>query len=160
MKGILVKRLESSFFAFNNTLRRFIELYEKFIQMFDDGTIYISKQVDVYDLLERDDEAELLRFVEEERVTKYQSKDFVSSFRDHLLFHLEMLHEIQELWKDITDDPKLKQFATELRQHKLLKGKKVIIFTKFSETAEYLYTHLDAKSFPARCWNSPVAAVW
>lgn len=149
MKGILVKRLESSFHAFKNTLRRFIESYEKFIQMFDDGTIYISKQVDVYDLLERDDEAELLRFVEEDRVTKYQSKDFVSSFRDHLLFDLELLHEIQDLWHDITDDPKLNQFASELRQHRLLKNKQVIIFTESSETAEYLYGNLEGE-FPGK----------
>jgi len=149
MKGILVKRLESSFHAFKNTLRRFIESYEKFIQMFDDGTIYISKQVDVYDLLERDDEEELLRFVEEDRVTKYQSKDFVSSFRDHLLFDLELLHEIQDLWQDITDDPKLNQFTSELRQHRLLKNKQVIIFTESSETAEYLYSNLE-EEFPGK----------
>src|SRR5690606_13248120 len=82
MKGILVKRLESSFYAFKNTLRRFIESYEKFIQMFDEGTIYISKQVDVYDLLERDSEDELLRLVEAEKVSQYRSKDFVPNFRD------------------------------------------------------------------------------
>src|SRR5690606_2421060 len=120
MKGILVKRLESSFYAFKNTLRRFIESYEKFIQMFDEGTIYISKQVDVYDLLERDSEDELLRLVEAEKVSQYRSKDFVPNFRDHLVFDLELLHEIQNLWQDITDDPKLNQFAAELRQHPLL----------------------------------------
>lgn len=149
MKGILVKRLESSFYAFENTLRRFIESYEKFIQMFDDGTVYISKQVDIYDLLERDDEAELLRLVEEDRVTTYRSKDFVSTFRDDLMFDLELLREIQDLWQDITDDPKLKQFVTELRQHELLKNKKVIIFTESSETAEYLYGNLE-QEFPGR----------
>jgi superfamily II DNA or RNA helicase/HKD family nuclease len=149
MKGILVKRLESSFYAFENTLRRFIESYEKFIQMFDDGTVYISKQVDIYDLLERDDEAELLRLVEEDRVTTYRSKDFVSTFRDDLMFDLELLREIQDLWQDVTDDPKLKQFVTELHQHELLKNKKVIIFTESSETAEYLYGNLE-QEFPGR----------
>jgi CRISPR type III-A-associated protein Csm2 len=137
------------FFAFENTLRRFIESYEKFIQMFDDGTVYISKQVDIYDLLERDDEAELLGLVEEDRVTTYRSKDFVSTFRDDLMFDLELLREIQDLWQDITDDPKLKQFVTELRQHELLKNKKVIIFTESSETAEYLYGNLE-QEFPGR----------
>jgi len=149
MKGILVKRLESSFYAFKNTLRRFIESYEKFIEMFDDGTIYISKQVDVYDLLERDNEDELLRLVEEDKVTKYPSRDFASSFRDHLLFDLELLHEIQDLWQDITDDPKLNQFVEELRHHSLLKGKKVIIFTESSETAQYLYRNLESE-FPSK----------
>jgi len=143
MKGILVKRLESSFHAFKNTLRRFIESYEKFIQMFDDGTIYISKQVDVYDLLEHDNADELMRLVEAERVNRYLSKDFVAEFHNHLLFDLELLREIQVLWQDITDDPKLNQFTTELRQHSLLKNKQVIIFTESSETAEYLYRNLE-----------------
>ncbi|HHH55259.1 MAG TPA: helicase, partial [Bacteroidetes bacterium] len=48
MKGILVKRLESSFYAFRQSIDRFILSYEKFISMFDEGTVYISKKVDVY----------------------------------------------------------------------------------------------------------------
>lgn len=149
MKGILVKRLESSFYAFKNTLRRFIESYEKFIQMFDEGTIYISKQVDVYDLLERDNEDELLRLVEAEKVSQYRSKDFVASFRDNLLFDLELLREIHVLWQDINYDPKLNQFAAELRQHPLLKNRQVIIFTESSETAEYLCSNLE-EEFPGK----------
>jgi superfamily II DNA/RNA helicase/HKD family nuclease len=145
MKGILVKRLESSFYAFKNTLRRFIESYEKFIQMFDDGTILISKQMNVYELLERDDEAELIRLIEEEKVTKYDSHTFRDTFREHLLFDLALLREIDDLWGGITDDPKLNQFIAELRDHPLLKGQQVIIFTESSETAEYLYTNLDAQ---------------
>ena len=39
MKGILVKRLESSFFAFGKTLERFIETYEEFIKMHKNGKI-------------------------------------------------------------------------------------------------------------------------
>lgn len=52
MKSILVKRLESSFFAFKNTLARFQQSYEKFLEMYDAGEVYISKKVDVYDLLD------------------------------------------------------------------------------------------------------------
>ena len=39
MKSILVKRLESSFFAFKNTLSRFQESYEKFIDMYEAGEV-------------------------------------------------------------------------------------------------------------------------
>ena len=52
MKGILVKRLESSFYAFSKTLGRFIESYEQFINMYEGGKVYISKKVNVYDLLD------------------------------------------------------------------------------------------------------------
>lgn len=52
MKGILVKRLESSFYAFSKTLDRFAESYTKFIAMAKSGKVYISKKDnDKYDLL-------------------------------------------------------------------------------------------------------------
>ena len=55
MKGILIKRLESSFYAFRRSIRRFIESYERFIAMFDEEMVYISKDIDVYELLDNDD---------------------------------------------------------------------------------------------------------
>ena len=42
MKGILIKRLESSFFAFSKTLGRFIESYEKFIEMMKDTGLKVQ----------------------------------------------------------------------------------------------------------------------
>ena len=45
MKVLLVKRLDSSFYAFKLTLERFISSYEKFIKMFDQGIIYLSKSI-------------------------------------------------------------------------------------------------------------------
>ncbi len=44
MKGVLVKRLESSFYAFRQSVNRFITSYEKFIDMYHSGTVYISKK--------------------------------------------------------------------------------------------------------------------
>ena len=64
MKSILVKRLESSFFAFKNTLGRFAESYEKFIDMYEKGEVYISKKVDVYDLLDNGDDEKLINLKE------------------------------------------------------------------------------------------------
>ena len=51
MKGILLKRLESSFYAFNKTLDRFIESYENFISMYKSGVVYVSKKYNVYELM-------------------------------------------------------------------------------------------------------------
>lgn len=68
MKGILVKRLESSFYAFRLTLGRFISSYEKFIDMYNDGEVYISKKVDVYDLIDNDDDERLMHYIEAEEV--------------------------------------------------------------------------------------------
>ena len=45
MKGILVKRLESSFYAFSRTLERFIKSYEDFINMYQTGTPSFGKKL-------------------------------------------------------------------------------------------------------------------
>ncbi len=44
MKILLIKRLESSFYAFNNSLNRFIASYESFIKEYKKGNVYISKK--------------------------------------------------------------------------------------------------------------------
>ena len=94
MKGILVKRLESSFHAFRQSVDRFIISYEKFIEMYKNGTVYISKKVDVYDLIESDNIERLEEFVEEERAHKYDSQDFKNEFIDKLEFDLAILKEV------------------------------------------------------------------
>ena len=54
MKGILVKRLESSFYAFKKSVGRFVKSYEDFIEMFGNGRVLISKNINVYDLIDED----------------------------------------------------------------------------------------------------------
>ena len=147
MKGILVKRLESSFHAFGNTLRRFIGSYEKFIAMVEQGTVYISKRVNVYDFLDEDNEEALLDLVEQDRVQKYEAGEFTDDFITQLKSDLGMLKDIQKLWIGITGDPKLEQFVSDLRGHATLKGKKLLVFTESKETGEYLYRRLQ-RDFP------------
>ena len=147
MKGILVKRLESSFHAFGNTLRRFIESYLKFIDMYSHGTVYISKKVNVYDFLDEDNEEALIKLVEQDKVQKYEADEFNDDFITRLDSDLELLQGIQTLWTCVTNDPKLEQFVSELRKNKILKDKKLIIFTESKETGDYLYLKLN-KEFP------------
>lgn len=149
MKGILVKRLESSFHAFKNTLRRFIESYEKFIDMYEKGTVYISKKVNVYDFLDADNEEELLRLVEGRKVQKYEAAGFREDFLLGLKKDQALLSEIGSLWKDINTDPKLDQFTNELEENKILKDRKLVVFTESKETGEYICKNLE-KTFPAK----------
>ena len=143
MKGVLVKRLESSFYAFKKTVRRFIESYETFIQMFRSGAVYISKKFDVYDLLDNDNEARLLELAEHGEVQSYAAGDFEDDFLVSLNNDLLVLRSIEKMWQRVERDPKLEQFLHELTHHPLLKGQKLIVFTESKETGEYLYTHLE-----------------
>lgn len=143
MKGILVKRLESSFYAFTNTLRRFIESYEKFIDMYKRGTVYISKEINVYEFLDSDNEDLLMEMVDRERVHKYDFSDFTYDYVEKLEHDLRLLTEIRSLWIDITSDPKLGQFIKELENNRVLKNRKIIIFTESKETGDHLYNNLN-----------------
>ncbi|MFZ3137131.1 MAG: helicase-related protein [Thermodesulfovibrionales bacterium] len=149
MKGILVKRLESSFHAFKKTLVRFVDSYRKFIDMYQQGTVYISKKVNVYDFLDSDNEEELLKLVDLDRVQKYESPEFTVEFLRNLQKDLTLLENIQKLWSDIDSDPKLEKFINELKENLILKENKVVVFTESKETGEYLFNKLN-KHLPLR----------
>jgi len=149
MKTILVKRLESSFFAFRNTLARFIDSHEKFIEMYNGGVVYISRKVDVYHFLDNDDEATLLELVNQDKIEKYATSEFKDDFLSCLLKDLKLLQEMQALWNQIDNDPKIAELIDDLKKDKLLKNNKIVIFTESKETGEYLLDNLY-KTFPEK----------
>ena len=145
MKSILIKRLESSFEAFKKTLNRFIKSYEQFIDMCQKGEVYISKKVDVYDLLDNGDDEKLMELVDEDRVQHYKTIDFREDFIPALQQDVLFLKLLQEQWEDIIDDPKKDKFLLELQNNETLQNKKMIIFTESKETAEYIGLYLKEK---------------
>jgi hypothetical protein len=147
MKVILVKRLESSFHDFRKTIARFVESYVNFIDMFNKGTIYISKTVDVYDLLDEDNEDKIHQFIEQERISRHDAGQFKPEFIEDLKADLKLLKAIRDLWSIVDSDPKIETFIDDLKTNKELKNKKIIIFTESKETGDYLYNHLGAQ-FP------------
>ncbi|MDL1983613.1 MAG: SNF2-related protein [Deltaproteobacteria bacterium] len=147
MKVIIVKRLESSFYAFRKTLDRFVESYVNFIDMFNKGTILISKKVDVYDLLDEDNEEKILQLIEQEKLERYNADEFKPELIEYLNADLKSLKAIRGLWAVVDSDPKLKTFIHNLKTDKELKGKKIIIFTESKETGDYLFENLN-RHFP------------
>jgi len=143
MKGILIKRLESSFHAFRKSVRRFIESYERFVAMYDGGTVYISKDVDVYDLLDNDDVDALERYVEEEKAQKYPAEDFRADFITDLRHDLQLLSQIESLWQGVDQDPKLDAFSTRISKDPVLKNRRLVVFTESKETGEYLFEQIN-----------------
>lgn len=143
MKGILVKRLESSFYAFSMTLGRFISSYEQFIKMAKSGKVYISKKVNVYDLLDDGDLDKLLYYVEQNDVMEFNTTDFEPRFLRELERDLSSLKSLKDMWDLIKSDPKLDEFKNNLKYDKNMKGKKIIVFTESKETAQYLHDSLE-----------------
>lgn len=149
MKGILVKRLESSFYAFRRTLNRFITSYERFIEMLDKGTVLIGKKINVYDLLDEDNEEKILELVERGDLKKYSAEEFRPELVAALATDLQLLKDIRALWVEINSDPKLEAFMEELRANPALKDKHLVIFTESKETGQYLFDNLNQR-FPGQ----------
>src|SRR5207253_3427973 len=82
MKILMVKRLESSFEAFRLTLERFMRSYERMIEEFGKGHVYISKKHinKIFDLLEADDQEAVDRLLEADKADRLDAKDFNADF--------------------------------------------------------------------------------
>ena len=143
MKTMLIKRLESSRFAFLQTVSRFIYSYEQFIKMYNSGTVYISKKVDVYDYLESENEDELIEALENDSKAKiYKANQFNNDFIDKLEFDLSILKWMKDSWSKIDKDFKKDAFIQALKSDEYLKDNKILIFSESMETGLDLYNSL------------------
>jgi len=147
MKILLVKRLESSFFAFRNSLERFINSYKIFIEQFEKGKVFVSKKYanKIFEFLESDDDESIQRLLDEGKAEQYSSSDFTEAFEKDLNSDFEILTEIKELWQKIERDPKLLKFLSEIRENDVLRNNKILVFTESKETAEYIAKNLEDK---------------
>lgn len=147
MKILLVKRLESSFFAFKNSVDRFVHSYEMFIKELDGGNVYVSKKHTnkIFEMLENDDDDSVQRLIDEGKSQKYSSSDFREGFRDDLQHDRDILLEIKKLWQHVDRDPKMIKFLKALSTDPVLKDNHLIIFTESKETANYLFKNINEK---------------
>ncbi|MBI4685056.1 MAG: helicase [Nitrospirae bacterium] len=147
MKILLVKRLESSFFAFKNTLGRFIGSYEAFIREYDKGRVFVSKKHinKIFEFLEDNDEDAIQRLIDEDKAEEYKSGDFEKNFRDKLENDLKILKQINDMWAEIDYDPKINKFLNLLGSDNILKENKLIVFTESKETADYVVENISKK---------------
>jgi len=146
MKVLLVKRLESSFYAFRKTLDRFIKSYDGMLNTIKNKKkIYISKKYSkkILELLENDDDEEIERLINEGKAEEYDIRDFKDDFINNLNKDKEILEKIRDLWQDIKRDPKLDVLIKELKENQILKNQKIIIFTESKETLEYITQKID-----------------
>lgn len=161
MKILLVKRLESSFHAFQETLTRFIRSHELVLQAFDEGFVYTSRKHsrNVLEFLEEGDDAGIEALIAQEKAERFASAKFTPVFRQHVASDLKALRAIKQSWAGIKRDPKWVEFKRELTSQASFKTGKLIIFTEFSDTATYLAERIknevEAKTLLFSAASSP-----
>ena len=144
MKAILVKRLESSKYAFTMTLSRFIDSHQKFIKMYNNGTIRISNKIKNIDLYSDEAFERLMDSDLKKDVMTFKSSDLNPSYIGYIEKDLNILQKLKDEWDSIDNDCKLDSFIDLLKIDTNLKNK-IIIFTESSETAEYLSSNIEQK---------------
>lgn len=151
LRNLMVKRLESSFYAFKRTLRNVAKATERMIDMFANDKVFIAPDFEVNALMEKGytmEEVEnyiLERTLDdpESRNRIFPASDFEPEFLVGLRNDLELLNALIKQWKNIDEDPKLETFFEALKPQ-FLSGAinatgKLVIFTESKDTANHLH---------------------
>lgn len=149
----LLRRLESSVNSFRLTLTRIhdfikdsITAIDKFQESCGAGTIDVTDFSEDFDAEDSENDP----FVGRKSKINLRDMDYVSWRRD-LKADLEVLELLILMLKDITPehDTKLQQFVADLKnkfEHPINgTNRKVLIFTAFADTANYLYEQLSGR---------------
>ena len=148
----LLKRLESSVNSFRLTLTRIQDFIKESITAIDKFQESGAGTIDVTDFSEDFDteDSENDPFVGRKSKINLRDMDYVSWRRD-LKADLEVLELLILMLKDITPehDTKLQQLVADLKnkfEHPINGiNRKVLIFTAFADTANYLYEQLSGR---------------
>lgn len=150
MKTLMVKRLESSFFAFKESLRRFQKATQNMIDMLSNDKVFIAPDIDVNKYLEDSTEKDLEELIQKKGGNNkvFETGAFSKDYLTKLNHDKGLIDSLVERWKRIGDkDPKLDMFIQDLKS-KFLRANinhsgKLVIFTESKETASYLTKHLS-----------------
>ncbi len=147
MKTLLVKRIDSSFYAFKRSLIRFMKATEAMVTMFENGRIFIAPNLPVSDMINEGREDELIdlvleKSIEDPTIDICEPDDFEFDFLPGLQHDLKLLGELSAKWDQIEEDPKLDVFIDYLQNTLLNKTinpeSKLVVFSESKETTEYL----------------------
>jgi superfamily II DNA or RNA helicase len=159
MRVLLVKRLDSSFHAFRQSLNRFRDATRVMVEMFQKGAIYIAPNLRVNEFLLDGREAELLAKIEEcqptdPTISVCTADDFEAGFLDGLKSDLATLETLCNRWAAVTEDPKLDTFLRYLKADlfdpKENRDGKLVVFSESKETTAYLTERLKAAGLDRR----------
>ena len=148
----MVKRLESSFYAFRRSLHTFLRITEDMIKMFDQNKVIIAPDINVKDKQAKG--WELDRIIEyavekglKEEDTVFKDEDFSERFLEMLKEDAENLKELCKKWDEVSEDPKLELFIDKLKHEffdkEINPTGKLVIFSESVDTVNYLTEQLQ-----------------
>lgn len=152
----MVKRLESSFFAFRKSLKTLRNVTQGMVDMFDEDKVIIAPDLKVKELqakgLSIDEIIELgLKKQEDKKIefAVYSKDEFKDSFLDNLKEDITILDEYIELWNKVEVDPKIDKFIEYLQGAIFDKKEnptgKLVVFSESKDTINHLCEKLKER---------------
>ncbi|MBN1313294.1 MAG: helicase, partial [Anaerolineae bacterium] len=146
MRVSMFKRLESSVYAFQETLRRQLAINRAFLQALQQGIVAAGE--DAQGILYESDRYEEDRLIEalEQASGRYDIADFkADALQRDIQQDIAILEEMLGIVEQITPerDDKLQTLLSALHQQPFDSGK-CLIFTQFADTARYLHEQICA----------------
>ena len=122
---------------FKMTLQKQESHLRGLIKMFEENRILLGSKINIFDLLEDEDNTEekIETMFEQGRVKIFEASDFEEGYKEKLENELRIFERLNQMWKDIKEDPKLDTFKEVLNQNK---NTKIVVFTESKQTACYL----------------------
>lgn len=150
MRTLLVKRLESSFYAFTQSLGRLQKAINNMIEMFEADRIFVAPDLDINKLLEEGysyEQIETKINAKGGNNREFKNVAFDDKFIAFLTEDKEKIDDLVERWSKVKKDPKLIEFIKEIKSEFFQKEKnptgKLVIFTESKETAQELAEQLS-----------------
>ena len=156
-KNGLVKRLESSFHAFQVSIENFKIANQNMIDMFNNDKVFIAPDLDINNLLaagwsEEEIEEKLnAKAQDNPKNAKFTANDFRPEFIEMLRADQKILEQMDIDWSVVTDadDSKFAKF-NELLKHELFRvernpEQKLVVFSESINTVEYLAKRINRK---------------
>jgi superfamily II DNA or RNA helicase len=147
----MVKRLESSFYAFKKSLRTLLRITNDMIKMFEEDKVIIAPDLKIKDLQAKDMELDqIIELALEkgylEKDICYKAEDFNPAFLDMLKNDKITLEHLNEDWDKVNKDPKFDEFKKRLEQEffnsEINPSGKLVLFSESVDTLEYLNKRL------------------
>ena len=154
-KTHMVKRLESSFYAFKKSIKTFLSVTEDMLRMFSENKVLVIPELDVSDLLDKglelDDVVSLALDKHSEKYKTrydlcYPASAFNPEITEMLKHDRDALAALDAEWDAFDYDPKLSLFVQNLRTEFFRKpfnpSGKLVVFSESVDTLEYLDARL------------------
>jgi ERCC4-related helicase len=165
MKRLLVRRFESCIYSFRSTLDNIIKSNLKILDYYEkEGVVPIYKGGDIPDVedivKEDDDTINVENFDDFPEIKKLKSKgmwlihkkELTENFHNDIKKDIKLLTDLRDKWDKILNnnsfvDPKFTKFNEFIKEQlNKEKNRKLLIFSEFADTADYLYEKLKANN--------------